>query len=234
MDVSTFELYLFDIEGTTTPIEFVHKTLFPYSVSKFGEFFRKGNLEKTVLEGLIREGKADVSYSKEVSDSVETLIDYCEYLVGVDRKSGPLKEIQGRIWKEGYENGELKSLMFADVPEFLKRIRSSEKKAAVYSSGSVQAQKLIFEYSNFGDLTGYFSGYFDTAVGGKRESESYSRIARELGIPPEKIIFFTDVKEEADAATRAGCSAAVLERPGNTQQPAHGYARLTSFETVNP
>ncbi|MDV6236783.1 acireductone synthase [Leptospira ellisii] len=234
MDVSSFELYLFDIEGTTTPIEFVHKTLFPYSVSKFGEFFRKGTLEKTVLDGLIREGKTDSSYSGEVSDSPETLSDYCRYLVSVDRKSGPLKEIQGRIWKEGYESGELKSLMFSDVPSFLERIRNSGKKAAVYSSGSVQAQKLIFEYSKSGDLTGYFSGYFDTAVGGKRESDSYARISRELGISPEKILFFTDIKEEADAATRAGYKVAVLERPGNVEQPEHTYTRLASFETLRP
>ncbi|PJZ53207.1 acireductone synthase [Leptospira adleri] len=234
MDLGPIELFLFDIEGTTTPIEFVHKVLFPYSVRKMDSFFQTSALEKEWKEKLMEEAKNDSTYFEKVGDSPSELAAYCKHLVSVDRKSGPLKEIQGRIWKIGYESGELKSLMFSDVPEFLKRIKAAQKKAAVYSSGSVQAQKLIFEYSESGDLTKYFSGYFDTAVGGKRESSSYSKIAKELGVEPRRILFFTDIKEEADAAIGADLRAAILERPGNSKQPEHRYLRLSSFETLDP
>lgn len=185
-----FEIYLFDIEGTTTPIEFVHKILFPYSIGKFETFFRSNSLEREWIEKLLEEGKHDSTYSGQLTDSPQHLSDYCKYLVSVDRKSEPLKEIQGRIWKHGYENGELKSSLFTDVPSFLKRIQSAKKKSAVYSSGSIQAQKLIFKYSDLGDLTGYFSAYFDTGIGGKRESASYSRIAEQLGIATGKNLIF--------------------------------------------
>ncbi|TGK23048.1 acireductone synthase [Leptospira yasudae] len=234
MNIKEFDLYLFDIEGTTTPIEFVHKVLFPYSVGKFDEFFRSNSLEKEWVEKLLEEGKNDPPYKGKIEDSPQSLSDYCKHLVSVDRKSGPLKEIQGRIWKKGYESGELKSTMFEDVSDFLNRIQTAGKRAAVYSSGSVQAQKLIFEYSNSGNLTGYFSGYFDTAVGGKRESSSYTKIAEQLKIAPEKILFFTDIKEEADAAVEAGFKATVLERPGNNAQPAHSHPRISSFQNLNP
>ncbi|MBM9502541.1 acireductone synthase [Leptospira sp. 201903071] len=234
MNLGPIELFLFDIEGTTTPIEFVHKVLFPYSVQKMDSFFQTSVLEEGWKEKLLEEAENDSTYNKKVGDSPEDLSAYCKHLVSVDRKSGPLKEIQGRIWKIGYECGELKSLMFSDVPEFLKRIQSAKKNAAVYSSGSVQAQKLIFEYSESGNLTNYFSGYFDTAVGGKRESSSYSKIAKELGVEPRRILFFTDIKEEADAAIGADLRAAILERPGNSKQPEHPYLRLSSFETLNP
>ncbi|XDD49540.1 acireductone synthase [Leptospira sp. WS92.C1] len=234
MDIRFFEFYLFDIEGTTTPIEFVHKILFPYAVRKFDSYFQTENLQEEIIEQLIREAKEDTMYSGTISNSPVDLSEYCKYLVSVDRKSGPLKEIQGRIWKTGYENGELKSSMFPDVPDFLKRIQISQKKAAVYSSGSIQAQKLIFEYSESGNLTGYFSAYFDTGVGGKRESVSYKKIAENLKLEPGKILFFTDIKEEADAATTAGLKTAVLERPGNHQQPEHSHPKLSSFESLKP
>ncbi|TGK22896.1 acireductone synthase [Leptospira stimsonii] len=234
MDLGPIQLFLFDIEGTTTPIEFVHKVLFPYSVQKMDSFFQTSGLEEEWKGKLLEEAKYDTTYNGKIGESAEDLSAYCKYLVSVDRKSGPLKEIQGRIWKIGYETGELKSLMFPDVPDFLKRIQFAQKKAAVYSSGSVQAQKLIFEYSESGDLTKYFSGYFDTAVGGKRESSSYSKIAKELGVEPRKILFFTDIKEEADAAIGADLRAAILERPGNSKQAEHSYLRLSTFETLNP
>ncbi|PJZ27732.1 acireductone synthase [Leptospira kmetyi] len=234
MNIRSFEFYLFDIEGTTTPIEFVHKILFPYSIEKFETFFKTNSLEREWIDKLLEEGESDSSYSGKLSDSPQDLSAYCKYLVSQDRKSGPLKEIQGRIWKTGYESGELKSSMFQDVSDFLKRIGAAKKRAAVYSSGSVQAQKLIFEYSDAGNLTGYFSAYFDTAVGAKRESSSYTKIAEQLGTEPEKILFFTDIKEEADAAKNAKLDAYVLERPGNHPQPQHSHVRISSFEGLNP
>ncbi|TGK05008.1 acireductone synthase [Leptospira semungkisensis] len=225
------ELFLFDIEGTTTPIEFVHKVLFPYSVQNFGSFFSELK-EEGVINELISASKNESEYSKEVSNSSESLSEFCKFLVSKDRKLGILKEIQGRIWKKGYESGELKSTIFLDVPLFLERIRKTGKRAAVYSSGSVEAQVLIYKYCEAGDLTPYFEAYFDTAIGGKRESTSYSRIAEKLSISPSSITFFTDIKEEADAASASGIKPVILSRPGNHPQAEHSYEVLSDFSSL--
>ncbi|TGK00254.1 acireductone synthase [Leptospira langatensis] len=225
------ELFLFDIEGTTTPIEFVHKVLFPYSVQNFGSFFLE-NKEEGFVKDLISASKNEPEYGKEVSASSGSLAEFCKFLVSKDRKLGILKEIQGRIWKKGYESGELKSTIFSDVPSFLERIAKAGKRAAVYSSGSVEAQVLIYKYCEAGDLTPYFESYFDTAIGGKKESASYTRIAERLSISPSSITFFTDIKEEADAAFAAGVHPVILSRPGNHPQAEHSYEVLQDFGSL--
>ncbi|GBF38393.1 acireductone synthase [Leptospira johnsonii] len=232
MEEQNTELYLFDIEGTTTPIEFVHKVLFPYSVQNFITFFSETSAETGFAEELILASKNETEYTEEVSDSAESLTKFCKYLVSKDRKLGILKEIQGRIWKKGYESGELKSTIFPDVPPFLERIRKSGKRAAVYSSGSVEAQILIYRYCEAGDLTVYFESYFDTAVGGKKESTSYTKIAEKLSLLPGSILFFTDIKEEADAASEAGVRSIIVSRPGNHPQAEHDYRVIKNFEEI--
>ncbi|PJZ25315.1 acireductone synthase [Leptospira hartskeerlii] len=232
MEEQNAELYLFDIEGTTTPIEFVHKVLFPYSVQNFITFFSETSAETGFAEELILASKNEKEYTEEVSNSPESLAKFCNYLVSKDRKLGILKEIQGRIWKKGYESGELKSTIFSDVPPFLERIRKSGKRAAVYSSGSVEAQILIYKYCEAGDLTVYFENYFDTAVGGKKEASSYTKISEKLSLPPSSIVFFTDIKEEADAATKAGVRSILLSRPGNHPQAEHKYQVIENFTRI--
>lgn len=229
MEPKETELYLFDIEGTTTPIEFVHKILFPYSVRNFDEFFRQASEDKSIVRELFSAAEKEPEYPEKISDSPESLSAFCKYLVAKDRKLGILKEIQGRIWKTGYESGELKSTIFPDVPPFLKRIRNEGKRAAVYSSGSVEAQVLIYRYCEAGDLTPYFENYFDTAVGGKRESSSYLSISEKLSLAPQKIVFFTDIKEEADAAIQTGVRPFILSRPGNSPQAEHPYPVIQDF-----
>ncbi|EPG75149.1 2,3-diketo-5-methylthio-1-phosphopentane phosphatase [Leptospira fainei serovar Hurstbridge str. BUT 6] len=224
------KVFLFDIEGTTTPIEFVHKVLFPYSVRNFLPFFQTVSVEKRLIDELIVASKQESEYGKTVDSQPESLADFCTYLVSKDRKLGALKEIQGRIWKQGYETGELKSTIFPDVPKFLRRIQKSGKASAVYSSGSVEAQILIFQYCEAGDLTPNFRAYFDTAMGGKREAESYHRITEKLGVEPSNVVFFTDIKEEAEAAQAAGLHPYILERPGNNVQKEHSFPVLSSFD----
>jgi len=237
MKLEEYSVCLFDIEGTTTPISFVHETLFPYSKDKIADFILNERLEPNTIKELIEENRQDIAegfFSAPILGNdhivnLQVLTSYLQYLIRVDRKSKPLKEIQGRIWKIGYEKGELQSILFPDVADFFSRLNDRKIKIAIYSSGSVEAQKNIFKHSNFGDLTKYISFYFDTNVGKKRESESYVEIACQLGSNPNRILFFTDIKGEADACTLAGSSVYIMNRPGNERQPAHTYPTLKDF-----
>ncbi len=212
--------FLLDIEGTTTPIDFVHKTLFPFAKAKIGEFvhqnFDEIQTEIAQLKAEYRKDFTDQIYGRDFrEDSPESVANYLKFLIEVDRKSTPLKSLQGKIWQAGYESGELRSEMFADVPQAFERWKEQGKTIAIYSSGSVLAQKLIFKYSNFGDLSGFISDYFDTNIGHKRETESYVKIAAALNQPPKRVAFFSDITAELDAARFAGMQTSLVARKGN-------------------
>ena len=226
---------LLDIEGTTVPIDFVHKTLFPFAKAKIGEFVRQNFDEiKTEIEQLQTEYRKDFTeqiYGRAFrADSAESVTSYLKFLIDVDRKSTPLKALQGKIWQAGYESGELESVMFADVSEAFERWKSQGKQIAIFSSGSVLAQKLIFKYSNFGDLSSFISNYFDTNIGGKKEAESYAKIARELKFKPNEMLFASDILAELDAADEAGFQTVLTVREGNgvVQKPINHNA-IASF-----
>lgn len=211
---------LLDIEGTTTPIDFVHRTLFPFAKARIDEFVASNFADfGAEIEQLEKEYHVDFMnqiYGRSFrADSPESVAAYLKFLIDVDRKSTPLKSIQGAIWKLGYESGELESVMFTDVPPALERWRGEGKTIAIFSSGSVLAQKLIFKYSTFGDLTKFIDAFFDTTVGAKRETSSYERIARELRLKPSEILFISDVAAELDAARDAGLQTLLSVRPGN-------------------
>lgn len=211
---------LLDIEGTTTPIDFVHQTLFPFAKEKIGAFVKENfdqiQAEIEQLKNEYRKDFAEQIYGRNFRAEVpETVVDYLKFLIEVDRKSTPLKSLQGRIWQAGYESGELESVMFPDVPTAFERWKTQKKTIAIFSSGSVLAQKLIFRYSNFGDLSGFISAYFDTHIGGKRESESYQKIASELGFSSAEILFISDISAELDAAQEAGLQTVLSIREGN-------------------
>ncbi len=229
---------LLDIEGTTTPIDFVHKTLFPFAKKNIGAYIRE-NLSGIAedITQLKLEYKLDFQnqiYGKKfVEDSAESVADYLEFLIDVDRKSTPLKSLQGKIWQQGYESGELKSVMFEDVPRAFERWYSQGKTIAIYSSGSVLAQKLIFKYSNFGDLSKFISAYFDTNVGGKRETESYQKIAEKLQNRKREILFISDILEELDSAHLAGFEAILADREGNPPlEKPHQYSVVQNFDGI--
>jgi enolase-phosphatase E1 len=213
---------LLDIEGTTTPIDFVHKRLFPFAKAKINEFVDRNFDEiKTEIEQLKTEYKKDFTeqiYGRDFrEDSPESVANYLKFLTEVDRKSTPLKSLQGKIWQSGYESGELRSEMFADVPRAFERWKTEGKTIAIFSSGSVLAQKLIFKYSNAGDLSEFISDYFDTNIGGKKEAESYVKIAAALNHPPKRIAFVSDILAELDAARNAGMQTVLSIRTGNGQ-----------------
>jgi enolase-phosphatase E1 len=213
---------LLDIEGTTTTIDFVHETLFPFAKEKIDEFVEAHlaelGEELGQLEAEYRRDFTNQIYNRDFRrDDPASVANYLRFLIDVDRKSTPLKSIQGKIWRAGYESGALRSAMFADVPAAFARWKSAGKTIAILSSGSVLAQRLIFKYSNAGDLSPFIADYFDTTTGGKKEAESYRKIAEKLGFEPDDILFVSDVLGELDAARDAGMLTALPLREGNVQ-----------------
>ena len=199
---------LTDIEGTTTPISFVHDVLFPYARERMAAFCEANAAEPEVAEALAAARALDGQPDLDLEATVALLLRW----IDEDRKAGPLKTLQGLIWRKGYEEGVLKGPVYDDAAEYLNRWHASGLSLFVYSSGSVEAQKLIFGYSDKGDLTTLFSGFFDTAIGGKLEAASYERIARELGLKPSTILFLSDNGGEIAAAKVAGFQVARIDR----------------------
>ena len=211
---------LTDIEGTTSSIDFVHQTLFPYAKTHMRSFLRDNADSEELQQQLF-----EIERIEQDALSLDAAADVLERWIAEDRKVTPLKALQGMIWRQGYEAGELKGHVYADTPEYLRQWHAQGLKLYVYSSGSVEAQKLIFGYTEYGDLTPLFSGYFDTRVGGKREQASYQVIAQKIGIPAAQILFLSDVGEELDAARAAGMATAQLIRDGKAVSfPAHAQA----------
>ena len=214
---------LLDIEGTTTPIDFVHETLFPYAKARVSGYV-EDNFDQLRIElsELTAEHENDGDYSGEFrADSPNSIADYLKFLIDNDRKSTPLKSIQGMIWQRGYESGELHSAVFDDVPPALERWKADGKTIAIYSSGSVLAQMLLFKYTDHSDLTEFIDRYFDTNVGHKREPDSYRKIADELELEPAEVLFVSDVVAELDAAREAGTETALAIRKGNAAVDEH-------------
>lgn len=232
MNLDSFQVFLFDIEGTVAPISFVHETLFPYSRKKLSEYLYKYPLSEKLRTNLEMEHKQDLAagtYNGVLDQSTESHIKYFNFLISVDRKSSVLKEIQGEIWKQGYESGEIKSNLYEDTLPYFENIQKKEKKIYIYSSGSVLAQKLIFGFSMQGNLNPLISGYFDTAVGPKRNSESYRNILNAIGVDGRETCFFTDIQEEAEAASILGISCFLMDREGNVKIENPKYPVLKSF-----
>ena len=224
---------LLDIEGTTTPIDFVHKVLFPFAKVRVGKYVEMhfGKLSNEISQ-LVDESSHDETYTVPVDPTEPGSVSaYLEHLISVDRKSTPLKSIQGSIWKEGYESGELKSVVYDDVPSAFERWTEDGKTIAIYSSGSVLAQKLLFGYTDYGDLTPFIFANFDTNIGHKREAESYRTIAKELNQNADDILFLSDIPEELAAAEDAGYQTRLVVRPGNAEH--HAAERFTSITSFN-
>lgn len=235
---------LLDIEGTTTPIDFVYQVLFPFARTHVKDYLSRHWTTTGVQEdlaGLRKEQAADTEQglappainADSDESQLESAVAYVYWLMDQDRKSTPLKSLQGKIWEEGYRSGELLSQVFADVPSAMERWHKQGKRICIYSSGSVLAQKLLFGFTVAGDLTPLVSGYFDTGVGAKMEAESYRRIAAALQVPPEEILFVSDVVAELDAAETAGLQTVLSLRPGNRPQPANLYNAVHSFDELS-
>lgn len=223
---------LTDIEGTTTSISFVHDVLFPYSSAHLPNWVRAHAGEDRVKSAL---AQVRDTASREMgleNPSMDECIGLLMQWIAEDRKHGALKALQGYIWKEGYTSGAFTSHIYPDVAPALARWKKSGMKMGVYSSGSVDAQILLFGHTSEGDLKPYFSDYFDTAVGHKREVKSYEHICTALGLPAGEILFLSDVPEELDAAKAAGMQTIQLLRPGTAASDRHQTA--ATFAEILP
>jgi enolase-phosphatase E1 len=226
------EVVLLDIEGTTTPITFVHDVLFPYARVRLGAWFDARSPSdpqvREIVHALLREDDDAPCTDPSIDDVVARLIDALDR----DRKSPALKMVQGLIWEQGYASGELRSLVYDDVPPALQRWTAAGIGTGIYSSGSVLAQKLLFAHSNAGDLTPWLRWHFDTAVGAKIEARSYQRIAGALRVNPAAVLFVSDVIRELDAAREAGMKTVLCVRPP-AALPASTTPAIQTFDEID-
>jgi enolase-phosphatase E1 len=215
-----------DIEGTTSSISFVKEVLFPYAAAHMETFLHEHWQDDKVREQI----SALANESGEAVDSVHAANAILQRWIREDRKATPLKALQGMIWKAGYQNGDYTAHLYPDTAPALRRWHEAGLPLYVYSSGSIAAQKLFFGYSDAGDLTPLFSGYFDTTTGMKQEAESYRKIAAAIGVPASEILFLSDIEGELNAARDAGFQTTLLDRDGKA--PASQHPRVSAFDQI--
>lgn len=244
-DESQVRVILLDIEGTTTPIDFVYKTLFPYASSKLEPFLRE-HARDLEIQGLIQELHAQHESDERsglqppgwVDDSEEVRLVSCaaygQWLIARDSKCTPLKALQGKIWQKGFASGELRGQVYPDVPIAFERWKRQKKTICIYSSGSVLAQQLLFRTTPSGDLTSYISVFFDTRVGVKTEGESYRKIAASFSHAPQRFLFISDAVKEIEAAKSAGMQAILCDRDHRAMGSPVTGGVIHSFDGVLP
>jgi enolase-phosphatase E1 len=209
-----------DIEGTTTSVAFVYDVLFPYARRELAAYIRAHANDNSVREQLALVGK-EAGKSLTDEQAVQQLLEWMD----ADKKITPLKTLQGMIWEHGYRLGDFTGHIYDDVPANLRRWHARGVRLYVYSSGSVQAQQLLFGHTDHGDLTPLFSGYFDTRIGNKRDKQSYLAITSQLQLPASEILFLSDIEQELEAAQQAGMQTILLNRDHNRH-----YGRFPSVE----
>ena len=236
---------LLDIEGTTTPIEFVYKVLFPFAHQHAKDFIQQHREAADVradIAGLKLDYLADSERGREIPDWrddsddswLESVTAYVHLQMKQDRKSTALKSLQGKIWEAGYRSGQLLGQVYPDVAVAFARWRLQKKRIYIYSSGSILAQKLLFGHTSDGDLSGYIKDYFDTTIGAKRVKESYQAIAERVALPAREILFLSDVTAELDAAREAGMQSALCVRPGNAKVDVATHSIVKTLAVVFP
>jgi enolase-phosphatase E1 len=242
---------LLDIEGTTCPVSFVTDTLFPYAARQLETYLNAHAGEEAIqallaeVEQLWREDPdpqaqrlrmeaGAESDGVAASDAIEprSVLPYLRWLIAADRKLTPLKDLQGRIWAEGYARGELYGPLFADVPPALQAWAAQGLVLAVYSSGSIQAQQLLYGHSSGGDLRFLFSHWFDTKTGRKQAASSYTRICEVMQISAQRVLFISDAIAELDAASAAGLKVVFSKRDGNPEQNPGSYPCMSTLTAI--
>ncbi|XP_058055461.1 enolase-phosphatase E1 [Anopheles bellator] len=239
-----------DIEGTTTSISFVKDVLFPYALKNTEEYLKTNWNEeatKTVVEALREqanedkkaniEGVVTIATAGESDDLIiQDLVKNIEWQMSKDRKTGALKTLQGLVWAKGYKDGTIKGHVYEDVQQAFEQWDECGRKVYIYSSGSVDAQKLLFEHSEKGNLLKYLSGHYDTKIGAKQEKESYESILKNINAEAADVVFLTDVIAEAKAAKEAGVNVVLLDRPGNaelSEEDRKEFPVITTFSELS-
>ncbi|XP_048561834.1 uncharacterized protein LOC125542715 [Triticum urartu] len=248
--LSTLRCVVVDIEGTTTPISFVADVLFPYARANARAHLAatyhtqqtredvallRAQIDEDLAEGVTGAVALPPPDDIDQDKTIDGLVANVQAMIDADRKLTALKQLQGRVWRRGFESGEIKGEVYDDVVQALAEWDANGIKSYIYSSGSREAQRLIFgNTAAHGDLRRYLSAFFDTNVGGKKESRSYYEIWQTLGVDsPSQILFLTDVYQEATAARDAGLEVLISIRPGNAPLPEdHGFQTITSFAQI--
>lgn len=222
---------LTDIEGTTTPKTFVYDVLFPYFIQNIEKIQFRKHL-KPYAEGLQLTKNTILEESKtQISVSLDFILDTLKIWVKNDRKHPGLKLLQGLIWEDGYNSGELKGIIYDDVLVQLENWFENGIALGVYSSGSIRAQKLLFSHTNQGNICAFFQSFFDTTIGGKKEASSYTKISIDVGVNPNEILFLSDMEDELEAAKQAGMSTIQLARDQSTI-PSAKHMICTNFSEI--
>jgi len=217
---------LTDIEGTTSSISFVKDVLFPYAREHIAEFVKMQGGDRDVRK-LLDEARAIAGGGLDEAGLIETLVRW----IDEDRKTTPLKSLQGLIWEHGYQHGDFHGHIYEDAARRLREWKNQGLRLYVFSSGSVYAQKLLFGHTQFGDLTSLFSGYFDTVIGAKQEPDSYRKIVAMIGLEASEVLFLSDIEAELDAARAAGLATLKLLRDAGL--PPSGHPQVSSFDAIH-
>ncbi len=206
IEVRDVRAVLTDIEGTTTSLAFVKEELFPYARQQLPEYVTGHAADIADIAAEI--GAVAGADCLSTQETIDVLLRWMDE----DRKVTPLKRLQGMIWRSGYESGRLRAHVYEDAVQALRKWHAAGMKLYVYSSGSVEAQRLLFSHSAHGDLTPLFSGYFDTTTGPKLEIRSYQDIAHSLSLAAREVVFISDHPGEIRAAAAAGMRAVLMAR----------------------
>jgi enolase-phosphatase E1 len=216
-----------DIEGTTSSLSFVKDVLFPYASKHLAGYVSAHADEPAVreqLEAVSREAGRALS----TGEAVEQLLRW----IDEDQKVTPLKALQGMIWEAGYVSGDFTGHIYEDAVRNFRDWHEKGMRIYIYSSGSIHAQKLLFGFSDYGDLTPLLSGYFDTHIGHKRETSSYEVIASEIGVRAGDILFLSDIREELDAARTAGMQTRWVVRDADVIDPNAPHPQVKDFDAI--
>lgn len=218
-----------DIEGTTTPVSFVHKTLFPYAQKKLAHYLTQFQNEAAIKQIWTEVAQIENKPNLSLNELIEVMLQW----IKSDQKITPLKTLQGLIWESGYAQGDFTAPVYPDAAEKLTDWHKQGHKLYVYSSGSIKAQKLLFKHSDQGDLCPLFSNYFDTTSGPKLEQQSYTTITQSIGRKPEECLFLSDHPGECQAAIKANLNSIQLCRPDNPILEQANCLQVTSFNEIN-
>ena len=235
-----YKVVLLDIEGTTSAIDFVHTTMFDYARNNLEDFLVSSFETKETIEALevfAQDEKqpsltAFLVGTSSKAEKIDRIVNLASQRMKEDSKATGLKALQGMVWRKGFNNGELKGHIYNDVPDAFKRWKKSGITIAIYSSGSILAQKIYFANTIFGNLGTLISNHFDTTSGPKRISSSYENITNILNAKAGDILFLSDVTEELDAAKAAGMATGLLIRPGNKPAGNNDHPAYNDFNTL--
>lgn len=245
IDASQIRALLLDIEGTTTPIDFVYKTLFPYASRKLESFLIE-RAQDTEIQAIIEElheqhnedernGLRPPAWLIETAEAqLQSAVVYSQWLIANDSKCTPLKSLQGKIWQRGFTNGELRGQVFPDVSVAFERWRRQKRTICIYSSGSVLAQQNLFRTTAYGDLTDYIAVFFDTRVGPKADRESYKKITASFSHAPHQFLFISDAAKEIESARAAGMQAILCDRDPRTASSPNTDELIHTFDGIFP